>query len=80
MHIERESELLDCGLFVRTPTGGSLLAERVYRDCMIRLGEHKLKVNLIILDIRDFDAILGMDWLASHHAIVNCSISQEKLR
>ena len=45
MHIERESELLDYGLVVSTPTGGSLLAERVYRDCMFRLGEHELKAN-----------------------------------
>ena len=70
-HKEREPELLDYGLVVSTPTGGSLLAERVYRDCMIRLGEHEFRANLIILDIRDFDAILGMDCLASHHATVD---------
>ena len=39
---------------------------------MIRLGEHEFRANLIILDIQDFDAILGMDWLASHHATVDC--------
>ena len=72
MHIEREPELLDYDLVVSTPTGGLLLADRVYRDCMIRLDEHELKANLIILDIRDFDAILGIDWLASHHATVDC--------
>ncbi|KAH9705011.1 Endonuclease [Citrus sinensis] len=72
MHLEREPELLDYGLVVSTPTGGSLLAEKVYRDSMIRLGEHEFKANLIILDIRDFDAILGTDWLASHHATVDC--------
>ncbi|KAH9658749.1 Endonuclease [Citrus sinensis] len=72
MHLEREPELLDYGLVVSTPTGGSLLAEKVYQDSMIRLGEHELKANLIILDICDFDAILGMDWLASHHATVDC--------
>ena len=26
---------------------------------------------MIILDIRDFESILGMDWLASHHATVD---------
>ena len=72
MHIEKEPELLDYGLVVSTPTGGSLLAERIYQDCIIRLGEHEFKTNLIILDIQDFDAILGMDWLASHHDIVDC--------
>ena len=39
---------------------------------MIRLGEPKFVANLIILDIRYFDTILGMDWLASHHATVDC--------
>ena len=51
MNIKREPELLDYGLVVSTPNGGSLLAERVYRDCMIRLGEHEFGANLIILDI-----------------------------
>ena len=51
MHIEREPELLDYGLVVSTPTRGSLLAKRVYRDCMILLGEHEFGANLIILDI-----------------------------
>ena len=28
--------------------------------------------NLILLDIHDFDVILGMDLLSRHHAIVDC--------
>ncbi|KAH9763329.1 hypothetical protein KPL70_001129 [Citrus sinensis] len=68
----REPELLDCGLVVRTPIGESLLAESVYRDCMIGMGEHEFEANLISLDIHDFDAILGMDWLESHYATVDC--------
>ena len=39
---------------------------------MIRLGEHEFVANLIILDIRDLDVILGMDWLASYHTTVDC--------
>ena len=72
MHKRREPELLDYGLVVRTPTGESLLAESVYRDCMIRMGDHEFVANLISLDIHDFDAILGMDWLEFHYAMVDC--------
>ena len=61
MHIGREPGLLDCGLVVRTPTGESLLAASLYQDCLIRMGEHEFEVNLISLDIHDFNAILGMD-------------------
>jgi hypothetical protein len=31
-----------------------------------------LVVDLILLDIHDFDVILGMDWLSTHHAVVDC--------
>ena len=72
MHIERESEPLDYDLVVSTPTGGSLFTDSVYHDCVIKLGEHEFWTNLNILDIRDFDAILGIDWLASYLATVDC--------
>ncbi|RVW79425.1 hypothetical protein CK203_056099 [Vitis vinifera] len=29
-------------------------------------------VDLVLLDLQDFDVILGMDWLASYHASVDC--------
>ena len=29
-------------------------------------------VDLILLDIHDFDVIVGMDWLSRHHAIEDC--------
>ena len=44
---------------------------------MIRLGEHEFMANLIILDIQDFDAILGIDWVVSHHATVDCLKKEE---
>ena len=72
MHIRREPKLLDCGLVVRTPTRESLLAESVYQDCMIGIGEHEFEANLISLGIYDFDVILGMDWLEFHYATVDC--------
>ena len=31
-----------------------------------------LKVNLIPLEMVDFDVILGMDWLSKHKALMNC--------
>ena len=31
-----------------------------------------MPVDLVILDLQDFDVILGIDWLASYHAFVDC--------
>ena len=29
-------------------------------------------MNLILLQLHDFDIILGMNWLTTHHALVDC--------
>ncbi|XP_038974723.1 uncharacterized protein LOC120105985 [Phoenix dactylifera] len=34
--------------------------------------DRELPVDLIVLDMRDFDVILGMNWLATYHASVDC--------
>ncbi|CAJ2662068.1 unnamed protein product [Trifolium pratense] len=31
-----------------------------------------LPVDLVVIDMIDFDVILGMDWLSSHHATLDC--------
>ncbi|XP_038975808.1 uncharacterized protein LOC120106826 [Phoenix dactylifera] len=36
------------------------------------VGDRELPVDLIVLDMRDFDVILGMNWLATYHASVDC--------
>ena len=36
------------------------------------IGGQEFLTDLILLDIHDFDVILGMDWLSRHHAIVDC--------
>jgi hypothetical protein len=30
------------------------------------------RVDLILLDMVDFDLILGMDWLSPHRAVLDC--------
>lgn len=70
MHAYRQMRSLDCTLIVATLVDNSLLAESIFRDCALRMGNKDMVANLIPLDIYDFDAVLGMNWLANHHAIV----------
>lgn len=44
----------------------------MYRSCKVDIARKELKVDLILLNTRDFDVILGMDCLAAHHAYVDC--------
>lgn len=65
-------EPLECGMVVTTPTRDTLLAENVYRDREIVIEGKAFPVSLVLLDIQNFDIILGMDWLATHHATLDC--------
>ena len=46
---------------VSLPTGDSRLAESVYMDSRVIIGDQEFMADLILLDIHDFDVILGMD-------------------
>ncbi|XP_071923145.1 uncharacterized protein [Coffea arabica] len=71
--IDVKAERLPYDLEVRTPTGNQILvANEVYRNCEIWVGERKLVVDLISLTIKGYDVILGMDWLAHYLARVDC--------
>ena len=53
-----------------TPLGKTMLAELMCKTCILRIGDKDLIVDLILLDLDDFDIILGMDFLAFYHATV----------
>ncbi|XP_073219602.1 uncharacterized protein [Cicer arietinum] len=58
-------------LVVVTPVGGNLLAKSVYRSCDITIDGKVLPIDLLVIDLIDFDVILGMDWLGFHHATLD---------
>ncbi|RVW45589.1 Retrovirus-related Pol polyprotein from transposon 17.6 [Vitis vinifera] len=63
---------MDFDLIVATPVGDSVVASRMLRNCIVMIGYREMPVDLVLLDLQDFDVILGMDWLASYHASVDC--------
>ncbi|XP_038884835.1 uncharacterized protein LOC120075481 [Benincasa hispida] len=48
-------------------------AKEKIKACQIEVASRTLDVTLIVLDMRDFDVILGMDWLVINHASIDCS-------
>ena len=65
-------ESLDLPIRVSTPVGDSVVVDQVYRLCTVTLMGYDTHTDLKVLDMVDFDVILGMDWLSSYHAILNC--------
>ncbi|XP_070039308.1 uncharacterized protein [Nicotiana tomentosiformis] len=67
-----EPEQLHEPFSVSTPVGECILAVRVYRDCVVTLRGWDTVDDLIELRIIDFDVIMGMDWLYSCFAKLDC--------
>ena len=62
------------------PLGHNVIVNRVYRDCPIRIREYEFPRDLIKLSFREFDVILGMDWLSRHQMVVDFRMKQVTLR
>ncbi|TYK30556.1 gag protease polyprotein [Cucumis melo var. makuwa] len=50
-----------------------MLSKEKVKACQIEIAGHVIEVTLLVLDMLDFDVILGMDWLAANHASIDCS-------
>ncbi|GKB05521.1 putative reverse transcriptase domain-containing protein [Tanacetum coccineum] len=42
------------------------------RGCTLGLLGHPFNIDLMPVELGSFDAIIGMDWLANHHAVIVC--------
>ena len=62
------------------PLGHSVIVNRVYRDCPIRIQEYEFPGDLIELSFREFDVIFEMDWLSRQQVVVDCRIKRVTLR
>ena len=58
---------------VSTPAGQVMCTNLICKDCPIIVSGFLMPANLILFEfLRDFDIILGMDWLARWDAMVDC--------
>ena len=57
-----------------TLVGESVVAKRVYINFQIVFTNRFSYVDIVELDILDFDVILGMDWLHACFASIDCRI------
>ena len=59
-------------MHVTSPLGQSVKVNRVYKNWPIVIHDREFSADLIALPFREFDLILGMDWLSKHQAIIDC--------
>ena len=63
---------LECGLEIATPTGESLWPSQMLKGSLFSIENQDMEAYLILIDLKGLDVILGMDWLASNYASMDC--------
>ena len=59
---------LGCGLEVATPTGESIWPSQMLKSSLFYIEGQDMEADLILIDLKGLDVILGMDRLASNYA------------
>ena len=71
MHLGGESKKLDNPMIVSTLVGETLRIDTIYPNCVVMVQGYELLIDLLPLEMHDFDVILGMDWLSKYNAVVD---------
>ena len=65
-------ETLEEPLYVSSPLGIKARIGMICRGCELEISGTLLIVDLRIMDMSEFDVILGMDWLTAYRVVINC--------
>ena len=67
-----EVKTLEEPLYVSSPLGIKARIGMICRGCELEILGTLLTVNLRIMDMSEFDVILGMDWLTAYRVVIDC--------
>nr|GLL42030.1 uncharacterized protein LOC109184329 [Ipomoea trifida] len=72
-NLNLQAKELNEPLYVSTPMGKIVMTDTWFQDCHLQLNGGDVSIDLIQLDMHDFDVILGMDWLSKNYAHIDCA-------
>ncbi|XP_028062898.1 uncharacterized protein LOC114266209 [Camellia sinensis] len=67
-----ESRQLQASFTMESPVGGKVTLTHRCLGCVIEVAGRQLPFNFVMLEMSGFDVILGMDWLFTYRAIIDC--------
>ena len=67
-----EVKTLEKSLLVSSPLGTRVSVDMICRDCELKISRILLTVDLRVIDMSEFDVILGMDYLMAHRVVIDC--------
>ena len=59
-------------LHVSSPLGTKARIDRICRGCELEISAILLTVDLRVMNMLEFEVILGMDWLTAHRVVIDC--------
>ncbi|XP_073318098.1 uncharacterized protein [Primulina huaijiensis] len=62
---------MDLGFRVSIPSGDQMFTSHIVKRLDLRLQKYTVHADLIVLQLPEFEIILGMDWLFSHGAVID---------
>ena len=65
-------EALEEPLYVSSPLGIRARIGMICRGCELQISGILLTVDLRVMDMSEFDVILGMDWLTAYRVVLEC--------
>ena len=66
-----EVETLEGPLYVSSPLGIRARIGMICRGCELEISGTRLTVDLRIMDMSEFDVILGMDWMTAYMVVID---------
>jgi hypothetical protein len=70
--------LLRCQMIVSSP-GGDMPARQLCPKVNLKIRGVDFVANLVVLESKGIDVILGMDWLSKHKVLIDCAKKSVKL-
>ena len=67
-----EVEALEEPLYVSSPLGIRARIGMICRGCELEISGILLTVDMRVMDMSEFNVILGMDWLTAYSVVVDC--------
>nr|XP_009757805.1 PREDICTED: uncharacterized protein LOC104210575 [Nicotiana sylvestris] len=75
LDIPRES--LGTLIYMSTPVGDSIVVDQIYQSCVVIFSGYMTTMDLLLLDMTDYDVILGMDYY--YHIISSLIVMPRRL-
>ena len=68
-----EVETLEEPLHVSSPLGTRVNVDQICQGCELEISGILLTMDLRVMDMSEFDVILGMDWLKTRQVVIDCN-------